>query len=281
MDTVAAATRWLGAQQRGSKREGTSAVICVDPPVRAALSLYAARTVPIRLCRGSVCGRSSRGRCGARSRAATHSRSGPRSEHAGRRDLGSRRGVGRSRRIDSWDLCLRIDAQGTADPLLSASLDSADRGCRGQSRRHPADNPRGTGSARTVRSTWPQPAARSPPLPGEAKTFTYFEALSGSLNRGWAPLSGIVADGTEVHRPPYPRAVRPSRGSRRSAQSGRRATGGGRAPAGAAPVDGKSRRSARRRDVRGQRAAAQPRIRHVNGAQGIEAVTRIPTIPSG
>ena len=40
--------------------------------------------------------------------------------------------------------------------------------------------------------------------PGEAKSFTYFEALSGSLNRGWAPLSGIVADGQKYIDLPIP-----------------------------------------------------------------------------
>jgi arylsulfatase A-like enzyme/tetratricopeptide (TPR) repeat protein len=33
---------------------------------------------------------------------------------------------------------------------------------------------------------------------------TYFEALSGSLNRGWAPLSGVVADGLKFIELPIP-----------------------------------------------------------------------------
>jgi arylsulfatase A-like enzyme/Flp pilus assembly protein TadD len=39
---------------------------------------------------------------------------------------------------------------------------------------------------------------------GEARTFTYFEALSGSLNRGWAPLAGVVADGQKYIDLPIP-----------------------------------------------------------------------------
>jgi arylsulfatase A-like enzyme/Flp pilus assembly protein TadD len=38
----------------------------------------------------------------------------------------------------------------------------------------------------------------------DAAPFTYFEALSGSLNRGWAPLSGLVADGIKYVDLPIP-----------------------------------------------------------------------------
>jgi Flp pilus assembly protein TadD len=37
-----------------------------------------------------------------------------------------------------------------------------------------------------------------------ADGFTYFEALSGSLNRGWAPLSGLVVDGMKYIDLPVP-----------------------------------------------------------------------------
>lgn len=38
----------------------------------------------------------------------------------------------------------------------------------------------------------------------DPQRFTYFEALSGSLNRGWAPLSGVIADGFKYIDLPIP-----------------------------------------------------------------------------
>ena len=46
--------------------------------------------------------------------------------------------------------------------------------------------------------------------------FTYFEALSGWLNRGWAPLSGVVADGIKYIDLPIPELYRIFGATRRS-----------------------------------------------------------------
>ena len=53
-------------------------------------------------------------------------------------------------------------------------------------------------------------------------TATYFESLSASLNRGWAPLYGVVARIAEVHRSADSRAVRPGGRSGRGARTSRR-----------------------------------------------------------
>jgi len=41
-------------------------------------------------------------------------------------------------------------------------------------------------------------------MPPESPTTTYFEALSGQLNRGWAPLLGVVHEGWKAIRLPIP-----------------------------------------------------------------------------
>lgn len=44
--------------------------------------------------------------------------------------------------------------------------------------------------------------------PPESETVTYFEALSTSLNRGWAPLRGILQDGDKLIQLPIPELYR-------------------------------------------------------------------------
>ena len=56
------------------------------------------------------------------------------------------------------------------------------------------------------RSLWPLAFGR-----GGAPAPVYFEALSSSLNRGWAPLYGVVDGGLKYVDLPQPGAVRPGR----------------------------------------------------------------------
>ena len=95
------------------------------------------------------------------------------------------------------------------------------------------------------------------------RSATYFEALSGQLNRGWAPLHGVIR-GREVRRPADPGALRPRRRPRRDAQPGRVPAAGARGAArglalfradrGARPP----RRTRRRANVCGASATSPP-----------------------
>ena len=68
----------------------------------------------------------------------------------------------------------------------------------------------------------PEPARRRRgPVDGAPPS--YFEALSPALNRGWAPLHGVLRDRLKYHRPAHPRALRPRggpAGSRRTSSPG-------------------------------------------------------------
>ena len=117
---------------------------------------------------------------------------------AGGRDRRSRRGARRPRRSVARSLRLRVDAADAAHHRASSAARSRSGGRgevvvrAGAAHRHPADDPR----------------RRRPPLGRSAGTFaadrggapldraarhSYFEAMAAMLNRGWAPLTGVIA----------------------------------------------------------------------------------------
>ena len=179
-------------------------MVCLGPSLRAALSRTRRRN-PTRsafLAR-SVCRRSRRDRCGARARCCNPSSMPARAtDTLVVADLRSRRVARRSRRSDARHLCLRSDAQGAAHPLLSAAARAARRRRRGHACRHRADHPRHARSARRRRACVAA-RLRGSRAPGAAEAVTYFEALSGSLNRGWAPLAASSRTGSSSSTCPF------------------------------------------------------------------------------
>ncbi len=115
-----------------------------------------------------------------------------------RRHRRSRRGPRRSRRSDARPVRVRIDAQDSADhrgarrrPYRDA--DGSVERARA-ARRPAADDARGGRGAdarrdcRAARSCRHRSGGRgAPPRP------SYFEAMSAMLNRGWAPLTGLLS----------------------------------------------------------------------------------------
>ena len=91
----------------------------------------------------------------------------------------------------------------------------------------------------------------------------YFEALSGSLNRGWAPLSGVVSKGMKFIDLPIPELydLRSDSGEQRNLADD--APAGDCRPAGASAIVCDLGGPPGRRDVRGQGAASCARLRHV------------------
>ena len=123
--------------------------------------------------------------------------------HAGRPHLRSRRVARGPRRSHARHLCVRSDAQGAAHPLLSAAARSRASSTR-RLRTSTSCRPSWQRSvSRRRRPARPQPGRiwRAPPA---AAAVTYFEALSGSLNRGWAPLAGVVSNGIKFIDLPIP-----------------------------------------------------------------------------
>ena len=149
-------------------------------------------------------------------------------EQGGRRPHARRRSprdhgesLGEHGEHDARTVRLRGDAARAADPLPAAALQAARRRRAGAARRHPADRPRRGRRAASAagldgRSLLPPPAA-----PAARRRPSYFESLSASLNRGWAPLYGVARGLAEVHRSADSRAVRRRRRSGRSARTSR------------------------------------------------------------
>ena len=177
------------------------AVVRVGPRVRPARAVSAAAAVRHAVRRAALLRRGGGGRRGAG--AAARGRAALRAADARDRDRRPRRGARRSRRSRARDLRLRIDA-----------AHSADHGGAGRCRR-PRRAPGRTGevssvAARhvdilpTILDAVGQPVPSDLPgrtlLPrqerraGAAPRATYFEAMSGMLNHGWAPLTGVLSD---------------------------------------------------------------------------------------
>ncbi len=135
-----------------------------------------------------------------------------RTADARRRDRRSRRVARRARRSDARHLRLRGDAARAADRRRATRRASAAR--------RAIDTPRATSTS--CRRSWTRSARRAGrlrrPRPArlrqgaaDAAVTTYFEALSGALNRGWAPLARRDRRPREVHRSADPGALRPAR----------------------------------------------------------------------
>ena len=141
---------------------------------------------------------------------------GTRRPHAGRAHLGPRRVARRARRGDPRHLRLRGHAARPARPLSSRGSSSA-RGrrsrratwtcCRRSSTRSRCAAPEGLPgrsllgiAAGRARRAGDRPTSRRSPV---------------QLNRGWAPLHGVIRDRPEVHRAADPGALRPARATRR------------------------------------------------------------------
>ena len=125
--------------------------------------------------------------------------------HAGRADGGSRRVARRSRRGDARGLRLRSDA-------AECRSSSIDRACSRRRRRRPAQHvdilptildalgaavPSGLRARACCRD-------RRRQRTDGASRATYFEALSATLNRRWAPLHGVIQNGVKYVELPVP-----------------------------------------------------------------------------
>ena len=156
---------------------------------------------------------------------------GARTPRSRRLHLRPRRVARRARRGDPRRLRLRGDAARAARASRPAALPAA----RGRPRRcgtstcsRPCSTSWGSRRPPTCRAA---ACCRSSPGREDAAPESYLESLSPSLNRGWAPLRGIVDGEAEVRRPAPPRALRPRRRPRRAAEPRRLAAAGPRSAA--------------------------------------------------
>ena len=108
----------------------------------------------------------------------------------------------------AYEATLRVPLVIYAPRLLRPGVVTRARAPRG----HPADDPR------RARDRGRRPASTGRSLLGllagaarAAGAPRYFEALSASLNRGWAPLCGAARRSAQVHRAAAARALRPRR----------------------------------------------------------------------
>ena len=255
-------------------------MVRVGAPVRSARAVPAAAAVR-RAVRGAAVLRRGRGdRRGAR--AAARRRCAPR---RGRRwsivtgDHGE--GARRSRRADARPLRLRVDAAGSADhrgdrrsamaqaeQVRRAGRVEPDgrRGSvvrRGAARRHPADDPRRGGAAGARRICRDARCCRRPSgAPARRRGPSYFEAMGAMLNRGWAPLTGVLADRDKLIDLPiaerYDLAADPAE---RVEPVGPRAGARSRARGEPARLQRGAARRAPRGGRRRRRAAARARLR--------------------
>ena len=221
-DTVAAALEWIGHGEASAPRRRPP-VVCLGPSVRAAFPVSCRRS----RSRRDTGTRPILAKCRRPMR-----RSAPLLQPildgpAGRDTLvvftvGPRRVARRARRDDARPVCLRRDAAGAARSSISRACSS-----RGRSTLRSGTST----SCRRCSTRWasPVPAALDgrtllPLASGGAgaPSATYFESLSASLNRGWAPLYGVSRGLAEVHRSADSGALRPGGRSGRIAEPRRR-----------------------------------------------------------
>ena len=179
------------------------------------------------------------------------------------------RGARRARRADPRPLRLRVDAARAAVGLAPGGRGRPGRPV-GAARRHLPDHPR----ARSASSRRRSPPGRSLLAAPDAGENSYFESLSTNLNRGWAPLRGMLRGGGKWIDLPLPELYdlrRPGESKNLVDRSGARPP----------PWRGAARRSRsgrRARAVRrGEGAAAQPRLRRRRGPGEDRATARTTT----
>ena len=124
-----------------------------------------------------------------------------RSRRARGRDRRSRRGAGGARRADPRPLRLRGDAQGAAGR-------SGGRACSPARTAAPARHvdifPTVLQAAGVQAAKGSRPGRSLLAPAGSSETVSYFEALSTNLNRGWAPLRGVLRGGRKFIALPLP-----------------------------------------------------------------------------
>ena len=264
----------------GCERRLKPAVVLLGSSLRAALPLRAAGALRLALpgdpYLGEVAPRPMRpsARC---SQPILDAGDGGR--HAGHRHLGSRRVARRTRRGDARHLRLRGDAEGAPGHLLI-------RDSRARDRRRPArhvdiaaDRPRRARAADSAGSPGAA-CAGDGRRPNRGDRHWYFEALSGSLNRGWAPLSGSSAEGSNLSTCPFPSSTISAPTARATEPATPRPPESPRLRALLASPFAANRPGAPGISRRGG-TPAQPRLRHGKRCGSRQSATPRRTIPSG
>ncbi len=134
-------------------------------------------------------------RDGCRARASAGAASVRVGRGARRRDVGPWRGAGRSRGADPRPLRLRGDAEGPAPSLASGRRRAGRERGSCPPRRHRAHDP---GRRRVPQARLLDRLVALPGRPAADPSGSYFESFSAAYNRGWAPLRGVIAEGTST-----------------------------------------------------------------------------------